>query len=833
MKRVFLAFALLISFYNAKSNHILGGEITWECSGNQAYIFQLVLYGDCSDLPISGSSHSLQWNGGAPIVCTFVDSSIISPTCGNGAFAISCDSTAFFTPIKRYVYRSAPLFLNGTMPSSGWNFSIQIQARPVTDNTIGGSTNGYLLRATMYPYTKNGAIQSPNMCYDNAPKFEEKPRYAFGNDTNFYHLDGYDIDSQDSIFFNWAPALNYGTAFPGTTLGYAVGYGYNQPLPGPGINAGNSGATLLGSGLLLFKSTTVGRFTTCYTIESWRDGQKIAEVFRDFEMQVNIDPGSPGLCSSSNNPPSVTTDWVAGFDTLQPVYDNGKIVYYETTVFAGETVKFKLFGQDFDLRPNCSSQQIAADAIGASMSISLLGTIDCDGPPCAQLVSLNSGGSYTAPLNNQTRFEWVTDTSHAYGPKGYGVHTFNFTFTDDHCVLPGVGQQQVRVKVLRPIYTTKSTYKICQGDTVQAQMLGDVSNLSWSPAVFISCTNCANPLLYPMVTTNYAVTDLNSGYTTKITVEVDAAAPMPLLSQNGNNLQLGNATSYDTLIWSRNNGPFYPQPNNSYTPWLSGDYWVQGASGACTASSDTFSYSFPNNLQGTSTAGGELSNIETLDKTYGVTIRLNNEAFYALDGFYLHAFDKNLQGANLTTISCAVYNQQQAKIFQSDSVTRVSNDILKFHGELNLSTQEDYLLTFYTDTSIFVPTFEPISWPVVASAGRVFVFNATKSLGNFYPATSATDYPFFHLSLKWGIGLAEEAIQNVRFYPNPAQDVLHIESARTAQYTITNAIGQTLASGSVDAEKTLDISTWQSGFYIINFRFENGASRSEKLEILR
>ena len=279
MKKWLFAFVISLGFYSGFANHILGGEITWECDGNNEYIFQLVLFADCSGTSNSTSVYSLDWTGGAPIACTFVDSSFISPSCGNGSFAINCDSTAFFTPVKKYVYRSLPVRLLGTIPATGWSFSLQIQARPITDNTNGGATNGYLLRSMMYPYAVNGVVQSRTNCYDNSPKFEERPRYAFGNDTNFYHLDGYEIDSQDSVFFDWAPALNYGIAFPGLSLSYATGYAYNQPLPGPGINAGNSGATLLGSGLLSFKSSTVGRFTTCYIIESWRNGQKIAEVF--------------------------------------------------------------------------------------------------------------------------------------------------------------------------------------------------------------------------------------------------------------------------------------------------------------------------------------------------------------------------------------------------------------------------------------------------------------------------------------------------------------------------------------------------------------------------
>jgi len=413
------------------------------------------------------------------------------------------------------------------------------------------------------------------------------------------------------------------------------------------------------------------------------------------------------------------------------------------------------------------------------------------------------------------------------------MHWFHFNFNDGHCVLPGIGEAKVLVNVLRPIYTSVSNFKICQGDTAYAEVLGQNTNLTWSPSTGISCTNCANPKFYPTTNTTYTATDNATGFTLEIDVEVDAPAAIPVFTQNGPNLELGNPSAYDTIVWRRSGAPFYPQPITTYTPWLTGDYWVDGGAGVCAANSDTISVAFADNMSAVASANGKQNDMQNGSKTYGATVRLNNEVFYRIDGFYLHAFNKNPQGANLGSLTCKIYNQAQALIYQSDSVSRVSDDILKFHGEANLPGNQDFLISFYVDTSVVVPTFAPVVWPVVANNGRVLVYNATSAAGDFYPATSAVDYPFFHFSLKWGIGLAEDAIQNVRFYPNPAKDVLHLESASEVEFVITNAVGQTFANGSLNEEKTLDISTWKSGFYIINFRFENGTSRSEKLEILR
>lgn len=832
MKKILFIFTLLITAFTSKAIHVLGGEITWECNGNQEYIFQLVLYNDCSDGAITASTQAIMWSGGASISCAFDTSYIISPTCGNGNYSIICDSTVFYTPVRRYVYRSAPTVLLGTIPSVGWQFWHAEQARPNTDNLTGGGGVGYTLRAMMRPYLINGVVQSPTNCYDNSPKFNETPRYAFNTDSNFFYVDGYEIDNRDSTHFAWAEPLDYALATPGVPVPFEPGYAFNQPLPGPIVNSGNSGATLFNNGLLAFKSVTLGRFTTCYKIESYRNGQLIAEVFRDFEIQLNSDPGSPGICGGpSNNVPAISLNAVAGFNTLHPVFENGVITHYTMSLFAGETVNFTVTAQDVDLSPSCTPQTISVNVQGDAISQSFLGTNDCDGAPCANLISLNSGGGYTSSLSNTVRLQWVTDTTHAFGPNGFGTHWFHFSFKDDHCVLPGIGETKVLVTVLRPIYAPISHYKICAGDTAFAEVLGENTNLVWSPTTGISCANCANPKFYPTTTTTYTATDTASTFSLEIVVEVDTPAAIPSLTQSGANLLLANPSAYDTVVWRVNGAPFYPQPINTYTPWLSGNYWVEGASGVCAASSDTFSFEFANNLSAVASKNGQQNNLEHGSKTYGTTIRLGLEPFYRIDGFYLHAFDKNAQGANVNTLKCKIYNQSQAVVFESDSVTRFSNEDLKFHGEYNLSSAEDYLIAFYVDTSVIVPTFAPVVWPVVASGGRVLVYNATKVNGNFYPAVSATEYPFYHFSLKWGVGVEEELLSGVAFYPNPANDVLVLTSSAEASFKLMNGLGKVVAAGNIKNEFRQPTAQLTSGIYVIEFALPNGLVKRDKVVI--
>ena len=832
MKKGTVLLAVLFFSIHAFANHILGGEITWRCQGNGKYVLKLVVYGDCSDLPISNTAFNMAWNGPGNIVVNRTHIDTISPQCYKSSASITCDSTIIYTPVVRHQYESAPFTIPGPVPASGYHFHTAIQARPSTDNTTNGGTNGYILRATMYPYFKNGVPVDPAQCYDSSPAFDEMPRYAFAPDTNAFYLDGYDVDEQDSIAFVWAPSINYGSTYPGTPIGYQTGYAYNHPLPGSIINSANSGAVLDYTGKLSFKSVTVGRFTTCYKIESWRNGYKIAEVFRDFEMQVQTDPGTSGVCSSSQNfPPTLALMGVAGYDSLSPVYANGRLQYYQVSIFAGDSVSFKMNMQDYDLNPSCASQSILASVKGSSMSASDTGSSDCTGAPCANLISLNSGGAYVSPLNNQTQFFWKTDTANAYGPSGQGTHWFTIIGTDDHCVLPGESQLKVRVNVMRPIYVSNGHPGICAGDTAQLHVLGDTTNLSWSPSAGISCANCASPKVYPATTTTYTVTDNNTGYSESVLVEVNVPLAKPQLSQSGSVLTLNNASLYDTAIWQRSHAPLSVS-GNTVDAWLSGEYWVNAQNGACIQQSDTINVWNTGNMVGTSAAGGSFDSLRVENATYSMSISLNKEPYYTINAIYVQLIEV-LPNANYSTLDCKISDQTTGLVFTTDSIRRMDDDIVAFYGQGNLTGGDDYILQITTTTYFATPTYRPNTFPVVANNGRVLTYNALKQELN-KPSKSFFAYPFYHIGLKWGIGLDEQALEALSIFPNSTNDFVSILVSETLDVKIYNVIGKPMVSTQVTKqEPRVDVRQLQPGTYFVHLTTTEGLQTVRKLVVVK
>ena len=126
-KLLFLfVFVALIST-SAKSSHLMGGEITWDCQGSGQYVFTMKLYRDCNGITpgvtvsLTVTGHSSVFN----IPLNLVSQTDISPSCNSGGPSISC-ATAQSQPgwpisgtpvagaVQEYVFQSAPVLLTGT-----------------------------------------------------------------------------------------------------------------------------------------------------------------------------------------------------------------------------------------------------------------------------------------------------------------------------------------------------------------------------------------------------------------------------------------------------------------------------------------------------------------------------------------------------------------------------------------------------------------------------------------------------------------------------------------------------------------------------------------------
>src|SRR4051812_22121237 len=104
-------FLFLIS-HELFASHLMGGEITWTCTGNGRYIFEMKLYRDCNGIPgpTDATLNSDCPGLGGGIYLNLISQTDDSPVCNSSGPAITCAGATGTTAgaVERFILRSAP-----------------------------------------------------------------------------------------------------------------------------------------------------------------------------------------------------------------------------------------------------------------------------------------------------------------------------------------------------------------------------------------------------------------------------------------------------------------------------------------------------------------------------------------------------------------------------------------------------------------------------------------------------------------------------------------------------------------------------------------------------
>ncbi len=459
MKKLFplLIFLILASGYRTSASHLMGGEITWDCikTGPNAgkFKFKVKEYRDCNGIP-GDASITLTTNApgqAGGIFCSLLSQSDISPvgpgcpTCANPGGALNA--------VEEFIYESAPVFITGVPPATGWYFYYTSCCR--NGSIINLSTSGglnFTLRAIMFPYNATNT----NPCFDSSPQFAERPQLSTctRNLTSYNHnaID----EERDSLVYSWGQPLDNG--WPGTNYPFAAGYAYNNPLPSATQNPLNVGATLdAATGVVTFTSYTQGAFVTVTKVTSYKCGIKVAEIYREIQIALlaNCIISGSGAGTVYNTPPDILINPPSLFPGGAPYID---------TVFVGDTVKFDLIAFDFEALPASAgggAQTLTFTATGAQFGAGYISeTTGCLYPPCATLTPPTPVSTVT---NGLVSFYWRTDCNHL--PKNLGCvnlsSTYNFVIKvfDNFCPSPAVNFNTFTITVLAPPPVNPPTLK--------------------------------------------------------------------------------------------------------------------------------------------------------------------------------------------------------------------------------------------------------------------------------------------------------------------------------------------------------------------------------------
>jgi len=444
-----------------RATHYMGGEITWECTPQGNFRFTMILYRECytqngSNAYTFDQIINMQSNvpGFASIQMNRIVLEDMSPQCScPGGLNINCsgmpNATANLGAMQRNIYTSDAAYpngvpLTGVPPATGWFFGYGVCCRNPCHNIPNTSSRSFFLRAFMYPYQSTPV----NTCFDNSPRFQEPPSAVActGYPYTYNHLAS--DNEMDSLVYEWATPLD-GTINSHITT-YFPGFSYLSPLPDTTHNPNNVPATLdPNTGEISFTSFTNGAFVIVVKVTSWKNGIKVAEVFR--EIQVVLTP------CQINNPPMVHP--IPNLTAVTPDH-------YHIIATIGDTVSFALWISDNDtcpgtVQPNSVQLKAFGESFGAPIN-----QLPCPYLPCA---FLSPSPTDTTPLEMQgdlhTTFTWVVDANHLSYSGGQvtpKTHTFLFLYQDNHCPVPAKGVLKVTVEVTTPFPLSKTEISCLQ-----------------------------------------------------------------------------------------------------------------------------------------------------------------------------------------------------------------------------------------------------------------------------------------------------------------------------------------------------------------------------------
>lgn len=513
MKKIILLLAVIIGFAaNVKASHVLGGEISWRCLPNGQYIFSMSIYRDCTGIQwtfqnetINITGNPLPRNGiGGSVVntITLLPDIVRFQNSNNGDTSPDCIpyenqprscANGDQGTVQQFTYNSNPVTLTGTPPSAGWKFFWTSPCcRPNDIENV--NTNGsMLLRAVMYPLP-GGVPADP--CFDSSPNFRALPATLICRGYDFtYNHTAIDEDL-DSLIYSWDRPYNPPQGNP-QALTYKIGFSPNNPTPDQNRNINNVPATLNPltgvTRLAVYSGVGIKKYITVVQVDAYREGQRIATVYREIPISIFDCPDLPGFPGVQNEVPTVLIDGIPTNNTISTI-TAGQTVSIPIQVIDNDRINVAPYSQILTMTPDGllftrsrtgPSKGYAADPNGQPCIIN-----SKDVHPCAYL--RGNPTPFVDPMATPpvtvvkglgvigVEFVWQTDCKHIQTKTGFpgtneGIYNFVMRVTDDHCPIPGINYPTVTVRVKDPIPLTEP---IMKGVSV---LLDGTTRYSWVP----------------------------------------------------------------------------------------------------------------------------------------------------------------------------------------------------------------------------------------------------------------------------------------------------------------------------------------------------------------
>lgn len=568
LKRVFLREIFLLLLLSAggnnllKATHIVGGEITYTCLGNDNYDIRLTVYRDCYngvpwfDNPAYIGVYDADWKLVRKIT-VFWDPST------HDTLPVTLENPCFIAPPDVCVNRSTyTTTTNLPFKTGGYTLVYQRCCRNKLIRNLPDPLN------TGISITAHITEQTLTECNSSAV-FNKWPPVAIcvHEPIDFDHS-ATDPDG-DSLVYRLCTPLNGPDSLTPQP---------NPPFPGPyqevvwndpPYNLSN----VLGgdplkidpyTGFMTGIPNTLGNFVVGVCVDEYRDGAVISTTRRDFQYNV-ADCGTP----------------TAAFFIPEKGCENQAVKF--------ENQSIALFYQwhfDWDNNPDLTSSAYSPSFLYPDTGTYTVALITVPGEPCAdtmfqtiQIGALHIDAAMKVELptcDNNGLVVKATDLSvdsvygiaswqwRLTGPSGFTAnsnnqnHTFLVNKPGSYklrliAISDGGCRDTIERQFNAPIPRTdslRSVLAICMGDTIRLNSgaIPDYFYL-WSPAETLSDTAIADPLAFPLENTEYfvTITNANCTYQGKVTVTVVDTAGLTV-SADPTTIYQGQSSQLEALF---------------------------------------------------------------------------------------------------------------------------------------------------------------------------------------------------------------------------------------------------------------------------------------------
>jgi gliding motility-associated-like protein len=506
------------------ASHIIGGEISYECLGNNQWKIKLDVYRDCfyGQAPFDAPAHISVFNDAGVFVNNLNVSPMFTDTIPNNIAGDPCLFPPSDVCVEHAHYEGTVTL---TQPNTGYYFVYQ---RCCRNETIANILDPDQTGATYWVYLSNAARQACN----SSPKFKNPPPvFVCVNKPINHPYAATDANGDSLVYSFYTPFEGATFAQPQPPFASAPPYTNDTVVwyP-PNLYSLNS---LLGpstvqtlsinsqTGLITGFPEIMGQFVVGVQVKDYKNGQLMSVIRRDFQYNVGVCleiiptiDAPPAQCDNLTvqfgNETQVANNFIWYFDwpntspsstQFEPTYTYPDTGTYVIAQVAAPGTQCEAIGFDTIF--------LQYNSLTANFSFQ---TYDCTNETVLALTDLSVDN-----VSPPTQWNWTVT---------YGGNTLTSTLQNPAFVVPNPSSGTIKLvvrskngceetKILNfttggnnPINLLPNNPQICIGSSTQLNPNGPTSGFTykWGPNVPPAQQNLVNPTVAPLQTTTYNVT---------------------------------------------------------------------------------------------------------------------------------------------------------------------------------------------------------------------------------------------------------------------------------------------------------------------------------------